>query len=273
MKLSDFFQQKETAEATHDWTLVNHDHSLAQLDYLAEFLADKILRVHCDGSPHLYEAWKRSLTEGKPLSPTEHRALSKGFIEPAFGLPGQNFDTNHLQGFIAQYLWYFLIQEISVEPIKRIERVGFAATDHGGDGMVVHQIAAGYLMFRLWEIKKCVGEAPVSSTINTAYGQLSSKAEKYLARLTTIGQELKEDSELAEFYSKLPEIWIEAGPEASIGVAVAVNANNVPAKCFTTLGDRFPKLLNPKRLRGILTAIEDFPSFCGKVQQAIWKGL
>lgn len=207
------------------------------------------------------------------MSPTEHKALSEFFIEPVLGLPGYSFHADHLQGFIAQYLWYFLIQELSTEPIKRIEPMGFAATDHGGDGMVVHQVAAGHLMFRLWEIKKCVGETPVSSTVNTAYGQLNSKAGRYLARLTSIGQERLGDPELSEFYSKLPVLWIEAGPEASVGVALAISANNIPARCFTTFGDQFPNFVSPKRLKGMLTAIEDFPSFCEKVQKAIWKGL
>jgi hypothetical protein len=163
--------------------------------------------------------------------------------------------------------------ELSVEPIVRLERSGFAAIDHGGDGMAIHRASGGYLMFRLWEIKKSTGASSrVSNTVSSAYGQLQTKATEYLARYTSVGQELQ-NAELAEFYSKLPDLWDEAGREASVGVAVTTNLDNVPATCFTTFGDQFPRLTTPKRLKGMLTAIDDFPAFSEKVQGAVWKGL
>jgi hypothetical protein len=272
MKLSDCFRQNETDELTHNWILVSHDHNLAPIESLAECLADKIMEDRCIGCPHHYEAWKQRSLRGTPLSSTSYEALSRGFIKPVFGLPNQDFSSEHLQGAVSQYLWYFLVLESSAESIERIERSGFAATDHGGDGMAIHRVPDGYLMFRLWEIKKSTGNSPVSASVNTAYEQLKTRATEYLARYTTIGQELP-NTELAEFYGKLIDLWIEARPEASVGVAVSTNVDNVPSTCFTTFGDQFPRLTNPKRLKGMLTAIDDFLAFSEKVQRAVWKGL
>ncbi len=272
MKLSNFFRQIETAEQTHAWTLIRHDPILTPIYSLAVCLADKIMKDRCIQCPHHYEAWKHRFLSGTQLPPTSYEALSKGFIKPIFGLPTQALSSDHLQGAVSQYLWYFLVLESSVEPIRRIERSGFAATDHGGDGMAIHQVPDGDLMFRLWEIKKSTGQSPVSNTVNTAYKQLKTRATEYLARYTAIGQELQ-DTELAEFYGKLIDLWIDASPEASVGVAVATNSTNIPSNCFTTFGTQFPRFTTPNRLRGMLTAIDDFPLFSEKVQQAIWKGL
>jgi hypothetical protein len=269
MKLSDHFQQKENSENTHTWVLISHDKEMAPIDSLASCLADKIVEIRCIRCEHHYNTWKERASGGSPLSPSSAAALT-AFIKPIFGLENEPKPESHLEGAVAQYLWYFLTLEASSE--LTVERPGFEATDHGGDGMAIHRTQEGHLMFRLWEIKKCTGESPVSSTVNTAYNQLNSKATEYLARYMATGQETS-DAELSEFYGKLVDLWIDASPEAAAGVSVATNKNNVPMTCFTTFGDQFPRFKIPKRLRGMLTAIEDFPEFSSKVQRAIWKGL
>lgn len=271
MKLSDHFQQRENSEATHTWVLVSRDESLTPIDSLATCLADKIMELRCIRCGHHFNAWKQRASGGAPLTPSFSAAL-KAFIKPIFGLEHEPKTENHLQGAIAQYLWYFLTLETSPDSVVMVERPGFEATDHGGDGMVIHRISEGNLMFRLWEIKKCTGESPVSSTVNTAYNQLNSKAHEYLARYMATGQE-SSDAEISEFYGKLIDLWIDASPKAAAGVSVATNKENVPTTCFTTFGDQFPRFKTPKRLRGMLTAIEDFPGFSNKVQRAVWKGL
>ena len=102
--------------------------------------------------------------------------------------------------------------------------------------------------------------------------RVNAKATEYLARYTTIGQEIP-DAELADFYGQLIDLWIDARPEASAGVSVATCVTRVPTKCFTTFGKHFPKFTEPIRLRGMLTAIQDFPTFASKVREYIWKGL
>lgn len=272
MKLSDFFQKKETVESTHDWALVSHDHNLVPIDALAEFLADLIMCCRCGKRTERYQAWKQRSSEGTPLSSEFHDSLSKGYIKPAFGLPNKPVPADHLQGIVAQYLWYFLVSELPSEKIEKIEPPGFGVTDHGADGFVIHRAPTGSLMFRLWEIKKCTGSSPISTTVNRAYKQLQDNGYEYLARLSNSNQELP-DAELAEFYGKLPELWNQCSSEAAAGVAVATNNSGVQENCFAKFGEHFPNLTTPKRLRGMLSAIDDFPSFCEKVQKAIWKGL
>lgn len=274
MKLRDCFLEAVNAESTHEWVLVSHNHKISPLDALAECLADKIMSDRCQACPDHYKAWKKRISDGTQLPPTSYEILSKGFIKPAFGLPNSpsQLPADHLQGLVSQYIWYFLILESDAEKIERVEPPGFAATDHGADGMVIHRLIDGRLMFRLWEIKKCTGTSPVSSTVNTAYNQLKERAYEYLARYTAIGQELP-DKELSEFYGRLPDLWAARSSEAAAGIAVTLNFDNIPATCFTTFGDQFPEFLDPKRLRGMLTALQDFPSFSERVQEAIWKGL
>ena len=272
MNLAAFFTQHETAEPTHTWTLISHDPTLSPIDALAECLADKIMASHMSGCPQYYDAWKQSVSGGATLTGTVHDAISVAFIKPIFGLPGEPANTDHVQGAVSQYLWYFLTLECSTEEIVRIERPGFSPLDHGGDGIVIHRIPDGYLMFRLWEIKKNIGAGSVSTTVNTAYEQLGSRAMEYLARFTTVGQELS-DPDLSSFYSRLVELWIDANREAAAGVAVSIDADKTPQTCFTTFGTQFPRFVSPRRLKGMLTAIDDFASFSEKVQAAIWRGL
>lgn len=273
MKLSDFFQSVETQTETHSWTLVNHDSDVSPVEALANALADRIMEHRCIACPHHYQAWKQAVENRLPPQGSSKEALI-AFIKPAFGLPTDPdpVPPDHLEGFVAEQLWYLLSLEAPPEEIVRIERPGFLATDPGGDGLVIHRVMAGHLMFRLWEIKKCTGESVVSSTVNTAYNQLNSKATEYLARYTAIGQELP-DAELAEFYGRLIDFWIEARPEAAAGVSVATSREHAPQQCFTTFGQQFPRFVNPVRLRGMLTAIENFPAFAVKVRDRIWTGL
>lgn len=275
MKISDFFQSAESKTRTHTWTLVQHDPAVSPVDALAKVLAERIMEFRCRGCPHHFRAWKQRAKGGPPLSGVSKAALEKAFVGPVFGLPGNpdEIPEDHLEGFVAEHLWYFLCLEAApTENIIRVEPPGFASTDPGGDGLIIHRIIDGELMFRLWEIKKCAGNSPVHSTVNTAYGQLNANALEYLARYSGIGQELQ-DAELADFYGQLVELWLDAKPGAAAGVSVATSANNVPKRCFTTFGKQFPQFVNPVRLKGMLTAIDDFPDFACKVREFIWKGL
>ena len=219
MRLGDFFRSSETIAETHSWTLVSHDPTSSPEDALARALADRIMEHRCRGCPHHYRAWKQHVDGG--LSPSgASKAALNAFIEPVFGLPKNPYaiPQDHLEGFVAEQLWYFLSLEAPPEEfVIRVEPPGFASTDPGGDGLVIHRVLDRCLMFRLWEIKKCTGASTVSSTVNTAYNQLNAQATEYLARYTAIGQELP-DAELAEFYGQLIELWVEARPEAAAGV-------------------------------------------------------
>ena len=273
MALRDYFQLAEESTSTHSWILAKHQIACLSVDDLAKSFADLIMQHRCRACRHHYEHWKLHL-EGETVLPETSEKALKAFIEPVFGLPGNpQIHQDHLEGFIAEYLWYFLALEgLAGDNAIRIEPPGFTATDPGGDGLIIHRIDAANLLFRLWEIKKSSGTSTVSGTVSTAYKQLSAKATKYLARYTVIGQEIN-DPELTEFYGQLVDFWIDATPEAAAGVSVVVCVTRVPSRCFTTFGKRFPALTDPIRLRGMLTAVQDFPTFASKVREYVWKGL
>ena len=275
MKLSDYFLAIDNPASTHSWTLAKHnDIGNFTVNDLAKFLAELIMKHKCRGCPEKYYAWKQHLDGGAKPTGTAREAL-KAFIEPVFGFP-ENPDVipqDHLEGHVAEYLWYFLSLDcLTGESVVRLEPPGFAPTDPGGDGLVIHGSTSTGLMFRLWEIKKCSGTSTVSSTVGNAYKQLDKRATKYLARYTAIGQEIS-DQRLADFYGQLVDLWVDARPEASAGVSIATCVTRIPARCFTTFGKRFPQFTNPARLRGMLTAIQDFTTFTGKVREYVWKGL
>jgi hypothetical protein len=275
MGLSEFFQSSETQADTHSWRLVSHDPTIEPVDALAAGLARRIVKHKCRGCPHHYKAWKARALGGSAMPGSSREAL-RAYIKPVFGVPedSESVPRDHMEGAVAQYLWYFLAIDLpSDEPVERVEPAGFAATDPGGDGLIIHRIDEEYLMFRLWEIKKCVGQGRVSSTVSRAYRQLSTRATEYLARYTAIGQEINNNPELAEFYGQLIDLWVDARPEAAAGISVATSQDKVPTRCFTTFGQRFPGFVEPVRLRGMLTAVDDFSDLATKVRQHIWRGL
>lgn len=279
MAIQDYFQQSETTASTHTWALVSHNPTTLPVNGLACELADRIVKFQCRGALHHYDAWRAKAHDGTLLPDSAQRALN-AFFTTVFGTSGdiKTIPRDHLEGYVGQMLWYFLCEEKqSAESILRIQPPGFKATDPGGDGLVIHRLPDLRLMFRLWEMKKFVptsntSSSSVASTVDTAYNQLDAKALEYLARYTAIGQELN-DVELQEFYGKLVELWDDASDQAAAGVAVATSLAHVPRTCFGTFGQRFPRFIDPVRLRGMLTAIDDFAVFCSKVQEEIWKGL
>jgi hypothetical protein len=279
MRLSDFFQASENLTATHTWSLATHDPATAApQDSLAAALADRIVEHRCRGSSHHYSAWKQRSLGGPPTLGASGEALAKGFVGPVFGLPdgSRTIVPAHLEGYVAQMLWYFLNLESPLEETVLIEPPGFKSTDPGGDALAIHRVQSGYLMFRLWEVKKYTGDpqstTTVDSAVTEAYNQLNANALEYLARYTTIGPGVS-DPEVQALYGQLGELWVDAGREAAAGVAVATSLCHVPNQCFTTFGTRFPRLLDPVRLRGMLTAIGDFSAFALEVREYAWKGI
>lgn len=275
MNISDFFELTETAEKTHVWTLACHDAEHSPLEQLAEALAVKIMEHRL--RPTHYQAWQAGLNSGEPLS-EKTRAIIFAFTKPAFGIPEEpdSIPIDHLEGLVSQYLWYFVCKEISREPIVKEIPPGFKATDPGGDALMIHRLEDGHLRFRLWEIKKFVrrnedATTNANPTIAKAYDQLGTKAIEYLARYTSIGQEL--DPELNDFFGNLVEMWLDARPEASAGVSINTSEVCIPPNCFQKFGDRFPKYVDPVRLLGMITAVEDFALFSTTVREYIWKGL
>ncbi len=275
MNITDFFELVNTEEKTHKWTLACHDGKLSPIDELARVLAIKIMEHRL--KPRLFQAWESRLNGGEPIS-EKTKATIMAFTKPAFGNPGEpdSINIEHLEGLVSQYLWYFVYKEISNETIIKEMPLGFKSTDPGGDALLIHRLDDGRLRFRLWEIKKLVrrnedATASTNSTISRAYEQLRSNALEYLARYTSIGQEL--DPELSDFFGNLVEMWLDATPEASAGVSINTSEVCIGSNSFNDFGEKFPEFIEPVRLLGMITAVEDFGQFSSKVQEFVWKGL
>lgn len=269
---SHFNAAVDDSAETHSWTLRIHNTATSSSEDLAAIIADAIMRYRCRGCPQHYQLWRERVDSGAPLVGGAHPVL-EAIIGPAFGLPGIERPADHLEGLVAEHLWFFIVQQgMDGERIEHIEGPGVRATDAGGDGLVIHRGDAGELLFRLWEIKKATGAGEVSATVTKAYGQLKERALRYLAEYTTIAATIGND-EVASFIARMIEAWVNAAPEAAAGVAVTTSVDKVPERCFTTFGTQFPNLVVPKRLRGMLTALDGLPAFSVEVKEAVWKGL
>lgn len=274
MALSDYFELTENPAETHVWVLRHRADEPVPIRALANELADLIVQHRTHRNAQHYAAW-RTRFDGGVSPPPASATLLRALLKPAVGMADDDpeFSTEHLEGFVSEHLWYFLAKEAADwEPVVRIEPPSFSVTDQGGDALIIHETAAGQYMFRLWEIKKFTGQGEVSDTVGRAYTQLDSRAMEYLARYVASEPTLRGGA-LEDFYGQLMDLWIDADPAAAAGVAVSTSCEKIPDRCFTTFGDRFPRLTNPVRLRGMLTAVGDFKVFAKLVQEAVWKGL
>ncbi|MHB0965812.1 MAG: hypothetical protein ACYC36_05085 [Bellilinea sp.] len=279
MPLSDFFDLTEQHAPTHNWALVSHKCQNVTLDDLAKTLAIAIVKSRCKRCEHHFQAWLAKVEKDIAL-PESSLAALRAFLIPTFGPPGIQFEggqLNHLEGFIGEWLWYFLTLENPIDEIAYQIPPGFKSTDPGGDGFIVHRLPNRLLMFRLWEIKKFSPTSydtsqRVVNTVKIAYSQLNLKALEYLARITATEQE-SEDPELEEFFGRLPDLWVDASPQAAAGVSIATSSNFVEEDCFDDFGTQFPRFTQPVRLRGMITGVLDFSKLSLLVQENVWKGL
>jgi hypothetical protein len=180
MALYPSFIQTQRLAKTHSWSLYLHDPVHLPLQQLAAALADRIVRVRCQPSP-VYRAWQSRAAGGAPHLPTTHRAL-EAFLGPAVGLPDLPIPDDHLEGMVAEYLWYVLTVDGGAnDSVFRVIPPGFLATSPGGDGLVIHRDDATAYSFRLWELKKCTGKSvTVGATVTKAFTQLEAKGARYL---------------------------------------------------------------------------------------------
>jgi hypothetical protein len=194
------------------------------------------------------------------------------FIRPAFGLPEAPPSTEHLQGHVAECVWYILARETvpSDLSLRAIEGPSFMVTAPGGDGLAVYQRDDEVLVFRLWEIKKHDSTAGVSRTVSRAVQQLDEKAEEYLAQLTTLASTYEDD--VGQLYAQLSDLWLDRDERAGAGVAVSTSDKYLPRGCFGRMHLRFPELL-VSQLSGLVVALGDFPSFADDTRARIWSAL
>jgi hypothetical protein len=234
-------------------------------------VADTAVRWQCRGAVQHYDAWREAITTGTQLTPDASRRLVP-FIRPTFGLPDAPPPPEHLQGHVAECVWYILAKEnVPADlTLRAIEGPSFMVTTPGGDGLVVYQRRDDVLIFRLWEIKKHHSTGGVSRTVSRALRQLDEKAEEYLAQLTTLADTY--DPGVGQLYAQLPDLWLDRDERAGAGVAVSTSDAYLPKSCFGRMHTRFPEL-SIDQLAGLVVSLGEFPAFAADVRDRIWSAL
>lgn len=241
----------------------------------AWWLAHRIVRLRCGGSPHLYDQWRRNVEEGSEMTEVERRIL-RAQLTQNLGLPDAPGSDDHVEGLVAEHIWFALMQEFDGPlgfPV-RVDEPSWSVTDNGADGIVVYRVGDA-LVFRLWEAKKHDAGNPVRDTVNRACRQLQDEgAMRYLARASKVAQEIEaEDPELALLYGHMSELWANGSPAAGIGITIATSTDADVDDCFGGLPNYFEHLTENGQREGLLTQIEDFPQFAKLVREVVWKGL
>jgi hypothetical protein len=142
-------------------------------------------------------------------------------------------------------------------------------TDSGGDGLAIYR-ANGALVFRLWESKAHTSDGAVRDVVNGACRQVNTKALRYLARFSKVGQSL-DDPELQQFYGRLLELWRSSAREAGGGISVAT-ASDATADSFGNYPNYWAFSHDDQR-QGLVVTIEDYAAFAKQVRQELWNGL
>ena len=234
-------------------------------------VADAAVRWQCRGAVQRYNAWQQAIAQSAKLSPDESLKFAP-FVKPAFGLPARPLPPDHLQGHVAECVWYLLARENQAAGLtpRRVEGPSFSVTTPGGDGLVVYQRDDGVLIFRLWEIKKHDSAMHLSRTVARAYKQLDKNAEFYLAEFTTLAGNY--EGEVAQLYAALSDLWIDRDGRAGAGVAVGTSDRHLPSRCFGTMHRSFPHLA-VEQLDGLVVALGNFPTFAQSVRDRVWSAL
>jgi hypothetical protein len=234
-------------------------------------VADAAVSWQCRGARHHYDSWREAIARGERLAPDRSRRLAP-FLKPAFGLPARQLPADHVQGHVAEYVWFILAQENLPAglALRAIEGPSFSVTTSGGDGLAVYQRGDAVLVFRLWEIKKHDSSMHLSRTVARAYKQLATNADVYLAELTTLADTY--ESDVANLYASLPDLWIDRDERAGAGVAVSTSDGHLPTRCFGTMHNSFPEL-PVEQLQGLVVALGDIATFAGAVRDRVWSAL
>lgn len=236
-------------------------------------VAEELMRMRFAQAKHLHRLWRRAATSDRRLS-ARNRAKIEPFVITAFGLPNDPLSEDHVQGLVAEYIWYLLAKDLPSKGrrIRRLEKPSYHVTSPGGDGLVTYELTTGELVFRLWEIKKHTASSNISGTIARAYGQLSARGAAYLAQYVPLAPAA--DQPVAELYSKLVDLWIDAEPQAGAGVAVATSKARAPRhRCFTNMHRHFPFLSRGDQREGLVAGIADYPRFVRRVRAFVWNAL
>jgi hypothetical protein len=237
---------------------------------IAWLIADAIMRSRCGKAP-IYPLWRGTAHAGETLSAADRNKITP-FIRDVFGTPEDPGNVDHLEGHVAEWIWYLLMREREDDrKIILLEPPKFTVTDSGPDGFVVYAVNGLPLVFRLWELKKQVGSGTVSATVGGAYGQLRTEGDRYLAQLVAMHSD--KEGDLGELCGQLVDLWVEADNRAGAGVGVTSATLPPPSRCFTTMGKQLKQFAHPGQLEGMLCAVQEYRALACDVRSYVWTGL
>ena len=256
-------------EPTHHWAEAHLP--TANRASAALRVATHIAWERCGGAHQYFDAWLARHGGGPPHPPELLDCLVAFLASESIGTPAARACAEHLEGFVAEHIWHLLTTENALTygiPV-RVDGPDWSVTDSGGDGLAVYR-PDGTLVFRLWESKAHTGAGTVRDVVNGACRQVDSKALRYLARFSKVGQSL-DDPELQEFYGCLPELWRRAAREAGAGISVATTSDET-SECFGNCPNYWQFTHDDQR-QGLVVKIEDYAAFAELVREELWKGL
>ena len=238
----------------------------------ASALAAAIAQRRIGGNPRLHHVWEThhdgATTDA--VTETDAKLFATGLLQNV-GTPEDPQDDRYLHGLIAEAVWSEVISSTDAGlglPI-RTEGHEWSVMDHGGDGLTVYASAEDF-SFRLWESKHHGATSPLRDTVTEACRQLKGGAPSYLARFGLIAQYLADQPDLAEFYGRMAELWVDKDQRAGAGITVAADATAEIGRGFDGLESYFG--LGLSQHQAALHLLGDIDGFAKAVQIELWRG-
>ena len=236
----------------------------------AEVVAQGIAKRRFGVNDRLNEVWLNAANGLGSPAPNDRETLVASLLQNV-GTHESPEPLEHLHGLVAEEIWFEVIGETDLGlgiPV-RVEDHHWSVTDPGGDGLTVHSLKMGGFCFRLWESKFHGTEDPIRGTVGQACRQIKDRAPSYLARFSLVARYIADDPQLATFYGRLSEMWVNRDPAAGASVVVAASATE-ETDCFQAIPEYFE--LGADCHQGQLNTAVDFPSFALLVRDVLWKG-
>lgn len=244
----------------------------SHLEDVASALAVSVAERRVGVNSRLHDIWTSHHIGSStgPVEETDLELLEAGLLED-IGTPADLADPRRLHGLVAEAIWFEVLAAVDAGlgmPI-RIEAHGWSVIDPGGDGLTVYTTPGGFC-FRLWESKHHGTSAAVRETANLACRQLLSRSLSYLSRFALIAQDMAGDTELAAFYGRLPELWVDRDPNSGVGISVAAGENADIDRDFDNIPSYFN--LDLRQHQAALHLMGDSVLFAQAFRNEIWKG-
>lgn len=252
---------------------LNHNNPSAEAAMASE-LADYIMKVKLQSLLDFYNGWNQKRLFGTANTPTIQVAL-ENIIGMCIGLSSNPKTEDHRQGWVAEHLWYFLVNgSYPIGDVVRVFDVGISPTEPGGDGFVIHQNTTG-LYFRLWELKKISHTAStnVNQVISNATGQLNDKGTKYISKFVIENQNKGLSPAEEALLGQVINDWIDKKSTVGVGVSTISSRSQLQNPNFSPLVTTFPHISLAGNLEGRTIALENFDTFCDLVCRSLWNGI